>query len=155
MSIRIRIDDVNDRYRRARTGKALAVVALVIVILGATGWIVAGWLAGASSAPDGGREIATTFLQQIREGKANAAWEATTAEFKSDQGRESFLLYVRQNRSLAQAAEFISTQEVSANNLPRTECVFRVASPARGKGTLRVLLANERGTWKVERLTVE
>ncbi|MGQ0636220.1 MAG: hypothetical protein ACT4QC_16525 [Planctomycetaceae bacterium] len=142
---------------KPRAGKATTVALLSIVILAAAGW--AAWSAfgrsGPGLPPDDGRTIVEPFLDEVRGGKASHAWESTAAEFKSAMGRETFLRYVKGKPSLKQPAQFVSVQEVSVNGLPRTECAYRVDSPASGKGTVRVLLARERGDWKVERLIVE
>lgn len=141
--------------RHRRSGKTLVIILLVLVILAAAGWTARGWFSGPGAPPGGGRDIAEPFLSQLRDGQASAAWDSTTAEFKSAMGRETFLGYVKKNPVLKQPSEFISVQQVSVNDLPRTECVYRVPSPEKGKGTVRVLLASEQGKWKVERLNVE
>ncbi len=101
---------------------------------------------------DDGRPVAEAFLAQIRAGQVDAAWESTTAEFKSDEGREQFRQYVAQFAVLRQPLEFAEYQATRLNGLPRGQCFFRAtASPAR----IRVVLAREADTWKADGLFVE
>lgn len=100
---------------------------------------------------DIGRDIASRFLTEVREGKVDAAWSGTTAEFKSALGRDAFRQFVRSKKALKSAAEFQQCQESTANGLKFQECTFRAA----GGGTIRVTLASEAGQWKVERLAVD
>ena len=80
------------------------------------------------------------------------AWRGTSAEFKSMQGMEGLRGVVKQNASLRKPAEFVSFVPVTRNGLDMAECTFR--TPAPGK-TVKVLLAQEAGAWKVERMSVE
>ena len=101
---------------------------------------------------DDGRPVAEVFLAQIRAGQVDAAWESTTAEFKSDEGREQFRQYVAQFPVLRQPLEFAEYQATRLNGLPRGQCFFRAAaSPAK----IRVVLARESDTWKADGLFVE
>jgi hypothetical protein len=121
------------------------------LLLGSAAW------SGCSSAqpdPDASRATASKFLDEVRAGRAEAAWEGTSAEFKSLLGRESFVGLVRKTPVLREKepAEFVSFNAAERNGLPVAECIFRTASK---KSALKVLLARENGTWKVERLTVD
>ena len=99
-----------------------------------------------------GRPVAEAFLAQIRAAQVDAAWESTTAEFKSDQGREQFRKYVAQQPLLRQPLEFAEYQATELNGLPRGQCVFRAAgSPLK----VRVILAREGDAWKTEGVRVE
>lgn len=93
--------------------------------------------------------IGERFLQQVREGETEAAWESTTVEFKSAQGKEHFKGYVKSHAVLGKPMEFISAQQVLVQEQPRTELLYR--EPESGD-TIRVLLGHERGKWKVDRL---
>jgi hypothetical protein len=101
---------------------------------------------------DEGRAVAEQFLELIRKNQPQQAWESTTAEFKSALGRESFLGSVKKHPMLAKPLSFVSVHTVTVQNSPRAEYVYRSAD---GKGTVRLLAGNERGTWRVDRLTVE
>ena len=98
-------------------------------------------------------------LQLIGSGKADmafsqvdAAWESTTAEFKSDEGREQFRQYVSKQPLLAQPLVFAEYQATELNGLPRGQCLFQATgSPAK----VRVILAREGEAWKAEGLRVE
>lgn len=109
-----------------------------------------GWRAMQGPAiPDetAGRKIAEQFLTQIREGKAGEAWDSTTAEFKSANGKERFLRELKQNPSAKQPSEFASMQDVEVLGRPQKEFVYRTD---KGKA-FRLLLAHENGVWKVDR----
>ena len=134
-----------------RSGRALLVVLLAVLVIAAAG---AAWLwmrSPARPSAEEGRAIADAFLGSIRDGKADEAWQSTTAEFKSAEGRESFRRYVARNPALKGEAEFVSTQTVQVGDLPRDEFLYRSAD---GK-TIRVLVGEELGEWRVDRVTVE
>lgn len=101
---------------------------------------------------DAGKSIASTFLKEIQEGRVDAAWSATTAEFKSMLGLEGLRAYVKKNKTLSRPSEFVSLTPVDRNGLAMAECLFR---PADAGSNVKVLLARENGEWKVERLSVE
>jgi hypothetical protein len=110
---------------------------------------------------DDGRPVAEAFLNQIRQGQVDAAWESTTAEFKSDEGREQFRQFVAQSPLLKQPLEFAEYQATSLNGLPRGQCLYR-HSPTEGSSagrgetaSVRVVLARETDTWKVDGVFVD
>ena len=72
-------------------------IALVVLALA-----FAGGPGCSQSAPeaDAGRAIASAFLDEIRQGRVDAAWAGTTAEFKSMLGLEGLRGLVRKNRAL-------------------------------------------------------
>lgn len=107
---------------------------------------------GSSAPPDNGVDVATAFLADIRDGKVDSAWESTTAEFKSFMGKERLRIFVRQHPVLKKPAKSAGAQVVSVQGLSRNECTFR---PESGTENIKVLLAVEDGTWRVERLNVE
>ncbi len=101
---------------------------------------------------DDGRPIAEAFLAQIRTGQVDAAWESTTAEFKSDEGREQFRQFVARTPMLREPLEFVQYESTELNGLPRGEFHFRHASsPAK----VRVILAREAQQWKAEGVFVD
>jgi hypothetical protein len=51
-------------------------------------------------------KIAEVFLAEVRSGKAGDAWANTTAEFKSIQGKDTFLSFVKSKPALKAEAEF-------------------------------------------------
>jgi hypothetical protein len=95
--------------------------------------------------------VADVFLERLRNGEVDAAWESTTADFKSDEGRESFRSVVQARPALKEPAEFVAFKEVSLHGLKRGECTYRAGTGTR----IRVVIANENGQWKVEQLVVE
>ena len=96
--------------------------------------------------------MADQFLTVVREGQPSEAWDATTAEFKSAQGREKFVAYVKPYKFLSRPLNFVSMQTVTVQQTPRAEYLFRSAD---GKATVRLLVGNENGTWRVDRMIIE
>lgn len=133
-----------------RCGKAtlwvLLAVFLVLTIAVAVVWL------RAPAQPDvaAGRAVADQFLELLRTGKASEAWQSTTAEFKSAEGRETFLKRVKQHPELTQPLAFVSVQTVTVQDSPRAEYLYRAE-----KGTVRLLAGNELGTWRIDRLVTE
>ncbi|MBL9163100.1 MAG: hypothetical protein JNL18_10225, partial [Planctomycetaceae bacterium] len=97
-----------------------------------------------------GRAVAESFLHNVSDGKAGDAWESSTAELKSIEGRESFMKKTSSAPILHEPLEFASTQEVKVQDSPRTE--FLYTSMKSGK-MVRVLVGYDQGQWKVDRLT--
>jgi hypothetical protein len=135
-----------------RHGKTLLIilVAVFVVLAVAVFWI---W----SRTPtqpllEEGRPVAEKFLEQIRTGQAPQAWESTTAEFKSAEGRESFLRYVKEHPELTKPLSFVSVQTVTVQNSPRTEYVYRAKQ---GGATVRLLAGSEGGVWRIDRIAID
>jgi hypothetical protein len=101
---------------------------------------------------DADREVAANFLKLIREGKTDAAWTGTSAEFKSFMGKAEFAKFVKDHPQLKQPAE---AGEVTTTNdaIPLARCKFRTtgAKPA----TVTVTLGREGDAWKVAGIQVE
>ncbi|HEX6987797.1 MAG TPA: hypothetical protein VF170_20620 [Planctomycetaceae bacterium] len=140
-----------------RAGRALpiAVAALLVAAAGIATWL---WTRSPDRpTADEGRAVADAFLASIRDGDPDDAWQSTTAEFKSAEGRESFRRYVAKNPALKGPLEFVAVETVAVGDQPRDEFVYRPAGGAAaplGK-MVRVLVGNEFGEWKVDRVTVE
>lgn len=132
-----------------RHGRSMLIVLVAILIVGvaALGWL---WMRP-SSQPNvaAGRSVAETFLRELAEGGADQAWQSTTAEFKSAQGKESFARDVKSLKFLKEPLEFVSVQTVTVGTQPRTEYLFRSS----GGNTVRIVLNRENGHWKVDRWT--
>ena len=97
-----------------------------------------------------GRVVAEDFLQLTRSTNPGKAWDGSTAEFKSIEGRESFIRKIRTNPVLKEPLQFVSSQQVLIADEPRVEYVFQ--SPK--AKMVRVLIGYENGDWKVDRLTL-
>ena len=123
---------------------ALAVVAAVVL------WWR--WAPVTQPTADVGQQVVDDFLKQLRDGQAAAAWQATTAEFKSALGREKFLTYVKERPYFKRPLAFVSMQTVRVQNQPRSEFVYRTAD---SKATVRILVGSEAGTWHVDRLATD
>lgn len=119
----------------------------------AAGWWAVARLTTPTIAADDARPLAETFLAELRTGKTDridAAWTGTTAEFKSNQGREQFRRWVKGQKRLSEPAEFRGCDMAERNGLRVADCRFACPS-----GGVRVLLAREDGQWKVERVLAE
>jgi hypothetical protein len=97
-----------------------------------------------------GRGVVEEFLSLVRDGRAADAWDATTAEFKSIEGRETFVRSSAKAPILNEPLNFYSAQQVTVQEQPRTEYLFQ--SP--DAKIVRVLVGYEGGAWKVDRLTL-
>ncbi len=129
--------------------KARLIVLVVVLIAGVLG-VAALWLKpGTQPSEDAGRQVADSFLKLIQEGHPEQAWDVTTAEFKSAQGRESFVAAVKKTEALRGELHFVSTQTVTVQEQPRSEYLFRGADNT-GKSNVRIVIGLDQGTWKVD-----
>lgn len=142
------------RYH-ARSRRVLLREACTLALLSSALTNVAGCSPFGSAAPAAadGRGIADAFLKEIRDGRVEAAWRSTSAEFKSMLGLEGLKTFVKKHPVTQKSAEFERYEAVDRNGLSMAECSYRSATPP---ARLKVLLASEPdGTWKVERFSVE
>ena len=72
-----------------------------------------------------GQLVAQEFLKGVRSTTPGKAWDASTAEFKSIEGRESFIRKVRSNPVLKEPLQFVSSQQVMIADQSRAEYVFQ------------------------------
>jgi hypothetical protein len=134
-----------------RGGRTVLIVAGALAVAAVAGFLIL--RTGSEPAPheDEGRPIADLFLSQIRDGQLDEAWESTTADYRSDQGRDAFRTFVAARAGLKQPAEFIRFEEISVNDLTRWKYTYRLQTPLpSGSSEVGVLIANENGVWKVE-----
>ena len=111
-----------------------------------------------SSTPDdsAARTVIEKFHEQIRSGEVDAAWESTTADFKSDEGRDAFRRFVKSRPVLGKPLEFTELKQVEVNGLTRWEATLRPAADQKSSTTVvKTMIAEEAGVWKVERLIEE
>lgn len=135
-----------------RRGRSMLIVLLVVFLLLA---VTVFWIWRKQPAPidvDAGRTVADNFLELIRAGQAAKAWESTTAEFKSAEGRESFVRYVKEHPVLGKPLTFASVQTVTLQDTPRAEFVYRTSDAT---GTVRLLTGDERGSLRIDRITID
>jgi len=141
---------MNSARRWGAVSRSLLAVLAVVVLVG----VVAGVQAFLKppTKPDAavGQRVAEDFLTALRAGNPGAAWDAATAEFKSIDGRESFIRTAAKAPILKEPLHLASIQEVQVGEQPRAEYIFQ--SPE--SKMVRVLVGYERGTWKVDRLTL-
>jgi hypothetical protein len=135
----------------AISGKQLtAVIAVLAIIVGGYLWMRQLTKSPTQPSVDEGRAVAEAFLVSVRGGKAGEAWDAATTEFKSIEGRESFIRKAKATPILKDPLKFNSSQQVLIQDEPRTEYLFQ--SP--NAKMVRILVGYERGDWKVDRLTL-
>ena len=126
-------------------------VALAVVLLAGVGVGLNRWMTPPTKPEaDVGRSVVEAFLDKVRSGHSGEAWDESSTEFKSLEGRESFVRSVAKAPVLKEQLQFVSMQEVRVNEEPRAEYVFQ--SP--GSKIVRVLVGYEGGLWKVDRLTL-
>ena len=138
-----------------RNGNAVVGVVAGLAIVGALIWGAYSLFGGTSLPTENGLTIAEPFLTAVRTGKEDEALQSTTAEFKSDMGKENFRKFVAKNPILKEELGFANSVPVKMNNLDRYECAFGKKGSSGAGAKVRVLLAPEQGKWKVERLIVE
>lgn len=134
--------------RRART---LTVVVCVLLLAAVLGLLFVWWAGETAPTEDQGRQVAGQFMEQIRTGDLDAAWESTTSDFKSDLGRDAFRGFVAARPPLREAAEYVGSEEVSVHGLTRWRYNFRLASPLpSGSSDVGVLITRDSDVWRVE-----
>lgn len=139
--------------RAGLAGAALALLALAGISCGGA----------PGAAPEEGREVAAGFLAEVRAGRIEPAWLATTTEFKSLMGLDSLRDYVRAHPALGGPAEFVEGHTTASGRGAAVIYTFRATAPARAKRarkargveTVTVMTVREDGGWKVERLSSE
>lgn len=130
------------------SGQNKLVVVLVVLLFILSGIAVWYWMSPSTQPSlDAGRAVADAFLKDLRESRPEQAWDSTTAEFKSAQGREAFQREVKPLSFLRQSLDFVSTQVVIVQEQPRTEYLFR----AKTGETVRMVIGKENRQWKVDR----
>jgi hypothetical protein len=105
---------------------------------------------------DTGRRVADAFLEQIRAGQVDAAWQSTTAEFKSDEGRESFARLVKSKPIFKAPLTFASYEVTDLNTLKRGQCIYEAPGTSKPPtAKLRIVVAQEGDQWKVDGVFVD
>jgi hypothetical protein len=110
------------------------------------------------AADDQGQATAIHFLDELRAGRLEPAWQAASTEFKSLMGIENLRDYVKTHPTLRGPAEYTEYRAIERNGRPMAEHIFRATTKVRGKpvsSTIRILLADGNEGWKVEHLSVE
>ena len=105
----------------ARAVGRVAVVVLAGVIVGMRRWMQP------PTKPETavGQTVVDDFLAKIRDGHAGEAWDATTTEFKSIEGRESFISTAAKAPLLKDQLHFVSTQDVMVGDKKQSEYIYQ------------------------------
>ncbi|WP_406697419.1 hypothetical protein V5E97_01040 [Singulisphaera sp. Ch08] len=131
----------------------LARVSLALIAL------FAGGCGQTGSTSDGDAQaVATQFLDELRAGRLEPAWQGTSVEFKSLMGAGSLRDYVKRHPALKANAEYSESRSIDRGGPALTECLFHATTRVRGKSvpaTIKVILASGAEGWKVEQLIVE
>jgi hypothetical protein len=104
------------------------------------------------------RTAAVVFLDHLRAGRLEPAWQGCSTEFKSLMGLENLRDYVNNHSALKSAVEFTEARPVERNGQSMAECRFSGTTKQRRKdvpATVKVLVAAEDEGWKVEQVAVE
>ena len=136
--------------RNSMNVKNVAMIVFLVAVSSVGIWTL--MQPGTTPSPGEGQKIADAFLAAMQGDSPDKAWESTTAEFKSAEGRESFSRFVKKNDFLSKPLEFVSTQLVDVQDQQRAEFVYRAAPK---KTTVRLVIGRELGVWKVDRLAVD
>jgi hypothetical protein len=132
---------------RTKVGPVLLLAALVLLP------------AGCSQTPvESSQASAARFLEDLRANRVEPAWQGTSTEFKSLMGLDSLRDLVKREPALKAPAEFVECHKTKLAGREAEDCAFRATAQIRGKPhtkTIRLLLAAEAGTWKVEKIAVE
>jgi hypothetical protein len=141
---------MREARRALRPGRRAVLAALLL----------AGCARSGNVADDAGRAVAARFLDELRAGRIEPAWNETSAEFKSLMGFENLRDYVRTHPALKAPAAYASARPLNRDGLHLAEYVFHATPPPSARGqpaaaTIKVLLAAGADGWKVEHLTVE
>ena len=112
---------------------------------------------------DGGRGVASAFLDELRAGRIDPAWQTTTVEFRSLMGSDSLRDYVRTHPALKGTAEFQESQPRADSAGRLIDYKFQATPPKTstrsktplGPATVRVMLNFGTNPPQVERLSVE
>jgi len=109
---------------------------------------------------DEGRAVTDRFVELVCTGKAAQAWDDTSAEFKSAEGRESFVRSMKKPW-LAKPPAFETVETIDRPNGSRAEYVYRSAD---AQHVMRLLIAptGSGGTagstgpaWCIDRLKID
>lgn len=110
----------------------------------------------AQSASTEGRAVAEAFLNDLRSGKVEPAWEGTSSEFKSLMGLDSLKNTIKRNPVIAQPATYVESRVLQRNNLTLSEHLFRPSAASKGAPrTIIVLTSAGPSGWTVEQIKVE
>jgi hypothetical protein len=138
----------------SRAGRSLILALVVLIVMAVAGYWFANWLFSGPAPPArNGRDVSEPFLAAIRDGRADEAWESTTAEFKSAEGRESFRERAR-HPALQHELDFVSYNETEVSGLTRGEALYRTPPDVAPAAEVSLLLAAEHGTWKIEWIAI-
>ena len=117
---------------------------------------LAGCGRSASEVDELGRTAASGFLDELRDGQIEPAWEGASAEFKSLMGLESLRDFVATHPALRAPAEYAESRPSEQGGM--TEYVFEATPPSAGAsapGTIKVLVSEGADGCEVEHLSVE
>lgn len=111
---------------------------------------------GRGAAQGDGQERAAQFLDTIRAGQIDPAWQMTSAEFRSLMGMENLRDFAKTHPALLQPAEHSAAAEVERAGSSMVEHTFQTKPAGRvNAATIRVLVSPGKDGWVVEHLAAE
>ncbi|MFO0959468.1 MAG: hypothetical protein U0800_18880 [Isosphaeraceae bacterium] len=111
-----------------------------------------------SGAGEDGRAAADKFLEDLRAGRIEPAWQGTTTEFKSLMGLGSLKDLAKTRPALKGTPEHIDSKRIDRGGLSLVEHTYRAQGKTKNKAidsTLRVIVSRGDRGWQVEKLSVE
>jgi hypothetical protein len=126
--------------------------AVIAALLGA------GCSGSAGTGDEQARTAAVGFLDDVRAGRLEPAWQASSTEFKSLMGLENLRDYVKTHSTLKTVAKLTDLRRIQRNGQTMAECRFSGTSKQRRKDVpaiIKVLVAAADEGWKVEQVAVE
>lgn len=135
-----------------RWAKRLGMIATLATL------VLAGCTGTTSEVGEEGRAIAARFLDELRTGRLEPAWQDASTEFKSLMGLESLRDYVKTHPALKAPAIYAESRTFEGDGRAMAEYVFHASTKRRGKSilsTIKVLLAAGEDGWKVEHLVAD
>lgn len=121
--------------------------------------ISSGCGAGADPPKDASRQTALRFLEELKAGRIEAAWQGTSTEFKSLMGLGALKDFVKTHPALKGPVESADMEKVEREGHVMAKCRFHGSAKVKGKSvpaTIDVFVgSSDGGEWKVEKVSVE
>ena len=90
--------------------------------------VIAGCARAADEAGEEGRAAAARFLDELRAGRLEPAWQGTSTEFKSLMGLENLRDYVKTHPALKAPAEYAESRTIDRDGRAMAEYVFHATT---------------------------
>jgi hypothetical protein len=101
------------------------------------------------------RKAAEAFLADVRANRLDAAYQATTDDFRKRMNRQGFDEFVRRNPTFGQATDIEDTDWGPALGKQAAYTEFALKRPGRQNPEYALKLVKEAGAWKVDLVEVD